>query len=37
MFTNDGKHLIWGSTRRGKTATQTNVFIADWVEKSSSD
>jgi TolB protein len=37
MFTNDGKRLIWGSTRRGKTATQTNVFIADWVEKASSD
>src|SRR5215467_540110 len=36
MFTNDGKHLIWGSTRHGKTETRTNVFIADWVDKSSS-
>jgi Tol biopolymer transport system component len=37
MFTADAKHLIWGSTRNGKTETQTNIFIADWVEKPSSD
>jgi TolB protein len=36
MFTNDGKRLIWGSTRHGKTEYQTNVFIADWLDKPSS-
>jgi Tol biopolymer transport system component len=36
MFTNDGKHLIWGSNRHGKTEGETNVFIADWVDKASS-
>ena len=36
MFTNDAKHLIWASSRNGKTETETNVFIADWVEKASS-
>jgi TolB protein len=37
MFTNDAKHLIWASSRNGKTETETNVFIADWVERVSSD
>jgi Tol biopolymer transport system component len=32
MFTNDAKHLIWASSRNGKAETETNVFIADWVE-----
>jgi TolB protein len=32
MFTNDAKHLIWASTRNGKTETETNVFYADWVD-----
>jgi Tol biopolymer transport system component len=34
MFTNDGKKLIWESNRNGKSETETNVFIADWVEGS---
>jgi TolB protein len=36
MFTNDAKHLIWASSRNAKTETETNVFIADWVENPSS-
>jgi TolB protein len=36
MFTQDGKQLIWGSNRHGKTEGETNVFIADWMEKGSS-
>ena len=36
MFTNDAKHLIWASTRNGKTETETNVFYADWVDNASS-
>ena len=32
MFTSDGKHLVWGSNRNGKTEGETNVFIADWVD-----
>jgi TolB protein len=36
MFTNDGKRLIWGSTRQSKTGMETNVFIADWVDKPTS-
>jgi Tol biopolymer transport system component len=34
MFSNDGKKLIWESNRNGKSETETNVFIADWVEGS---
>ena len=37
MFTNDGKHLIWGSNRNAKTEGETNVFIADWVDTGSSN
>jgi len=33
MFTNDGKHLIWASNRNAPTEGSTNIFIADWVEK----
>src|SRR5215470_4181864 len=36
MFTNDGKQLIWGSNRHGANPENTNVFIADWVDKASS-
>ena len=36
MFTNDGKKLIWGSNRHGANPENTNVFIADWVDKASS-
>ena len=35
MFTNDAKHLIWASNRNGKTEGETNVFIADWVDGTS--
>ena len=35
MFSNDGKKLIWGSNRAGAPG-ETNVFIADWVDTSSS-
>ena len=37
MFTNDGKQLVWASSRNAKSETETNVFIADWVDTSSSD
>ena len=37
MFTQDGKKLIWASNRHGKTEGETNVFIADWVDTSSSN
>jgi Tol biopolymer transport system component len=36
MFTNDGKKLIWASNRRAAREGETNVFIADWVETTSS-
>ena len=36
MFTNDGKHLIWASNRNAPTEGSTNIFIADWVEKTAS-
>ena len=36
MFTNDGKQLIWASSRNAKSETETNVFIADWVDSTSS-
>ena len=32
MFSPDGKKLAWISHRNGKSAHETNVFIADWVE-----
>ena len=32
MFTEDGKKLIWESSRNSGTPYATNVFIADWVE-----
>ena len=32
MFTADGKKLIWESNRHSAKITDTNVFIADWVE-----
>jgi TolB protein len=33
MFSPDGKELVWESNRRSKVAHETNVFIADWVER----
>lgn len=32
MFSPDGKQLVWISHRNGKSAHETNVFLADWVE-----
>jgi Tol biopolymer transport system component len=36
MFTSDGKKLIWASSRNGKTEEEINIFVADWVDTSSS-
>lgn len=33
MFSHDGKKLVFASNRNGKVKGETNVFIADWVEK----
>ncbi len=32
MFSPDGKKIVFASNRRDKTGTETNVFIADWVQ-----
>lgn len=32
MFSPDGKQIVWESNRNAKTPTDTNIFIADWVE-----
>jgi TolB protein len=31
MWSPDGKKLIWASNRHGREATETDLFIADWV------
>jgi Tol biopolymer transport system component len=33
MFSPDGRRLVWASNRHGKVAGETNIFIADWVER----
>lgn len=33
MFSPDGRRLVWASNRNGKVQGETNIFIADWVEK----
>ena len=33
MFSPDGKKLVFASNRNAKTRGDTNVFIADWVDK----
>jgi Tol biopolymer transport system component len=33
MFSPDGQQLVWASNRHGKVQGETNIFIADWVEK----
>jgi Peptidase family M28/PDZ domain/WD40-like Beta Propeller Repeat/PA domain len=33
MFSPDGKKLVFASNRDGKIAGETNIFIADWVDK----
>lgn len=32
MFSPDGKYLVFGSNRFNKKETDTNIFIAEWVE-----
>jgi Tol biopolymer transport system component len=31
MFSPDGRSIVWASNRHGSTATETNLFIADWA------
>jgi len=33
MFSSDGKHLVWASNRHGTAPHETNIFIAEWVER----
>jgi len=33
MFSRDGRRLVWASNRHGKVQGETNIFIADWVER----
>jgi TolB protein len=32
MFSPDGKHIVFASNRFDKKGTETNIFIADWIE-----
>ncbi|MGH7614846.1 MAG: TolB family protein [Gemmatimonadales bacterium] len=33
MFSPDGRQLVWASNRHGAVQGETNIFIADWVER----
>jgi len=33
MFSPDGRKLVWASNRNGTAPHETNIFIADWVER----
>lgn len=33
MFSPDGKQLVWAANRGGKARGETNLFLADWVER----
>lgn len=33
MFSPDGRRLVWASNRHGRVVGETNIFIADWVER----
>jgi TolB protein len=33
MFSPDGAHLVWASNRHGTAPHETNIFIADWVDR----
>jgi Tol biopolymer transport system component len=33
MFSPDGRQLVWASNRHGTVPHETNIFIADWVER----
>jgi Peptidase family M28/PDZ domain/WD40-like Beta Propeller Repeat len=36
MFSPDGKKLVFASNRNAKTPGETNIFLADWIEPSTS-
>jgi Tol biopolymer transport system component len=31
MFSPDGRSIVWASNRHARVATETNLFVADWV------
>jgi TolB protein len=33
MFSPDGRRLVWASNRHGTAPHETNIFIADWVDR----
>jgi Tol biopolymer transport system component len=33
MFSPDGTKLVWASNRHGSAPHETNIFVADWVER----
>ena len=33
MFSPDGKQLVWASNRHGSVPHETNIFVAEWVER----
>jgi len=33
MFSPDGRRLVWASNRHGSVPGETNIFIADWLER----
>jgi Tol biopolymer transport system component len=33
MFSRDGSKIVWASNRNGKVRGETNIFVADWVER----
>lgn len=33
MFSRDGRKLVWASNRHGSAPGETNIFVADWVER----
>jgi Tol biopolymer transport system component len=33
QFSPDGRRLVWASNRHGSVPGETNIFIADWVER----
>ena len=33
MFSPDGRQLVWASNRHGRVPHETNIFIADWVDR----
>ena len=33
MFTRDGGKLVFASNRHNRNPRETNVFLADWVER----